>query len=124
MFSIFLIIVMPPIIVNGVLPKFYMNRAIWEARELPSRIYGWFAFCTANIVAEIPMAIVCASIYWALWYWAAGLPSDSSDSGYVFLMVMLFFFFQASWGQWICAFTSSFTVISNVCVLYLVNKHY
>lgn len=66
MFTFFLILLIPPTIVNAVVPKFYQNRALWEARELPSRIYGWFAFCTANVVAEIPIAILGATIYWAL----------------------------------------------------------
>ncbi|CAG8950647.1 hypothetical protein HYFRA_00002856 [Hymenoscyphus fraxineus] len=114
MFTSFLILLIPPTIVNGVVPKFYGNRALWEARELPSRIYGWFAFCSANVLAEIPIAIFGGTIYWVLWYWATGLPTDSSTSGYVFLMVVLFFLFQASWGQWICAFAPSFTVISNI----------
>lgn len=90
MFTSFLILLIPPTIVNAVVPKFYQNRALWEARELPSRIYGWVAFCTANVVAEIPIAILGATIYWALWYWPTGLPGDSSTSGYVFLMTMLF----------------------------------
>lgn len=120
MFTSFLIILIPPTIVNAVVPKFYINRSLWEARELPSRIYGWFAFCTANIVAEIPMAIFGGFIYWVLWYWPTGLPTDSSTSGYVFLMTILFFLFQASWGQWICAFAPSFTVISNVLPFFFV----
>lgn len=114
MFSAFLIVTIPPTIVNGVVPKFYQNMALWQAREYPSRIYGWFAFTTAQVVAEIPIAILGAVLYFVLWYFAAGLPTDSSTAGYVFLMTMLFFFFQASWGQWICAFAPSFTVISNV----------
>lgn len=100
MFTSFLILLIPPTIVNAVLPKFYQNRALWEARELPSRIYGWVAFCTANVVAEIPMAIVGGTIYFVLWYWATGLPGDSSTSGYVYLMTVLFFLFMSSWGQW------------------------
>lgn len=114
MFSCFLIILLPPVIVNSTVPKFYMNRALWEAREYPSRIYGWVAFTTANIVCEIPAAIVGATVYWLLWYYPVGFPRDSSTAGYVFLMSMLFFLWQASWGQWICAFAPSFTVISNV----------
>lgn len=35
-------------------------------------------------------------------------------------MTMLFFLFQASWGQWICAFAPSFTVISNVLPFFFV----
>lgn len=120
MFSLFLVILLPPIFLNSTLPKFYMNRALWEAREYPSRIYGWVAFCTANIVAEIPMAIVSATVYFLLWYFAVGFPVEASASGYVFLMTMLFFLFMASWGQWICAFAPSFTVISNVLPFFFV----
>ena len=120
MFTSFLIITIPPTIVNAVVPKFFTNMALWQAREYPSRIYGWFAFCTAQVVAEIPPAIVGAFLYWVIWYYATGLPTESSVSGYVFLMTMLFFLFQASWGQWICAFAPSFTVISNVLPFFFV----
>ncbi|KAI9709125.1 MAG: hypothetical protein M1820_003571 [Bogoriella megaspora] len=120
MFTAFIIIVIPPTIVNSVVPKFYGNMALWQAREYPSRIYGWFAFCTAQVVCEIPIAIVSSVIYWLLWYYPSGLPTDSSTAGYVFLMTMLFFFFMSSWGQWICAFAPSFTVISNVLPFFFV----
>jgi len=120
MFTSFLILTIPPTIVNAVVPKFFTNMALWQAREYPSRIYGWFAFSTAQVVAEIPPAIVGSVVYWVLWYWPTGLPYDSSTAGYVFLMTMLFFLFQASWGQWICAFAPSFTVISNVLPFFFV----
>jgi ABC-type multidrug transport system permease subunit len=120
MFSVFLIILIPPIVMNSVVPKFYINRALWEAREYPSRIYGWVAFATASVVCEIPAAIVTGLVYWLLWYYPVGFPTDSSTAGYVFLMSILFFLFQASWGQWICAFAPSFTVISNVLPFFFV----
>ncbi|KAJ5147844.1 ABC multidrug transporter atrF [Penicillium atrosanguineum] len=120
MFSCFVIILIPPIVLNSVVPKFYINRALWEAREYPSRIYGWVAFCTANVVCEIPAAIITGLVYWLFWYYPVGLPTDSSSAGYVFLMSILFFLFQASWGQWICAFAPSFTVISNVLPFFFV----
>ncbi|KAG9235635.1 ABC-2 type transporter-domain-containing protein [Amylocarpus encephaloides] len=120
MFTSFLIILIPPTVVNAVVPKFYQNMGLWMQRELPSRVYGWVAFCTANVVAEIPMAIISGTIYWLLWYFATGLPTESSASGYVYLMTILFFLFQASWGQWICAFAPSLTVISNILPLFFV----
>lgn len=118
LFTPFLILLIPPTVVNAVVPRFYQNRALWEAREHPSRIYGWFAFCTAQIVTEIPVAVISAVVYWLLWYYPTGLPRDSSTAGYVFLMTLLFFFFMNSWGQWVCAFAPSFTVISNVSLLH------
>ncbi|KAI1749954.1 ABC-2 type transporter-domain-containing protein [Xylaria castorea] len=120
LFTVFLIVTIPPTIVNAVLPKFFGNMALWEAREYPSRVYGWVAFCTANIVAEIPAAIVSGTLYWALWYWPTGLPTQSSVSGYTYLMTILMFLFISSWGQWICAFAPSFTVISNVLPFFFV----
>jgi ATP-binding cassette subfamily G (WHITE) protein 2 (SNQ2) len=120
MFTSFLILLIPPTIVNAVVPKFYQNMALWQARELPSRIYSWVAFCTAQVVAEIPIAIASSVLYWVLWYYPSGLPTDSSTAGYVFLMTMLFYLFVSSWGQWICAFAPSFTVISNVLPFFFV----
>ncbi|KAJ4109141.1 ATP-binding cassette transporter snq2 [Fusarium oxysporum] len=120
MFTCFLIVTVPPTIVNGVVPKFFTNMALWQAREYPSRIYGWFAFCTANIVSDIPAAVVSAVLYFVLWYWPTGLPTESSVSGYTFLMTLLIFLFMTSWGQWICAFAPSFTVISNVLPFFFV----
>lgn len=120
LFTPFLILLIPPTIVNGVVPKFYQNRALWEAREYPSRIYGWFAFCTAQVVAEVPMAIISSVIYFLLWYYPTNMPRDSSTAGYMFLMTMLFYFFMSSWGQWICAFAPSFNVISNVLPFFFV----
>ncbi|KAJ9610340.1 ATP-binding cassette transporter snq2 [Cladophialophora chaetospira] len=119
-FTSFLILLIPPTIVNGVVPKFYQNRALWEAREYPSRIYGWFAFCTAQVVAEIPTAVISSVIYWLLWYYPTNLPRDNETAGYMFLMTMLFYFFMSSWGQWICAFAPSFTVISNTLPFFFV----
>lgn len=89
MFTSFLILLIPPTVVNAVVPKFYMNRALWEARELPSRIYGWVAFCTASVVTEIPISIVGGTVYFVLWYFLS-IPGDSSTSGYVYLMTVLF----------------------------------
>ncbi|KHN95207.1 ABC drug exporter AtrF [Metarhizium album ARSEF 1941] len=120
MFTSFLILLIPPTVLNAVLPKFYMDRALWEAREYPSRIYGWVAFCSASVLSEVPGSLLAGVIYWALWYWPSGLPTASPASGYVFLMTVLFFLFQSSWGQWICAWAPSFTVISNVLPFFLV----
>lgn len=120
LFTCFLIVTIPPTIVNAVLPKFFDNMALWEAREYPSRVYGWVAFCTANIIAEIPAAIVTGTLYWALWYWPTGLPTQSEVSGYTYLMTVLMFLFMSSWGQWICAFAPSFTVISNILPFFFV----
>lgn len=120
LFSAFLILTIPPTVVNAVVPKFFQNMMLWLAREHPSRIYGWVAFTTAQVVCEIPIAIVQSVLYFILWYFASGLPTESSVSGYVYFMTLLFFLFMSSWGQWITAFAPSFTVISNVLPFFFV----
>jgi len=120
LFTAFLLFTLPATVINSVLPKFFQQRALWEARELPSRIYGWQAFCTATLVTELPIATISAVLYFVLWYFPAGLPYESSVSGYVFLMTWLAWIFFSSWGQWICAFAPNFTVISNVLPFFLI----
>ncbi|KAL1841749.1 hypothetical protein VTJ49DRAFT_6663 [Mycothermus thermophilus] len=119
-FSSFLIIMIPAAVMNAVLPRFYLDRALWEAREHPSRIYSWAAFSTAEILSEIPGSIVASVLYWLLWYLPTGMPRNAGSAGYVFLMTLLFFVFQSSWAQWICAWTPNFTVISNILPCFLV----
>ncbi|KAI2609057.1 ABC-2 type transporter-domain-containing protein [Hypoxylon fragiforme] len=120
MFTIFMIVTIPATVVNGVVPQFDDNMALWQAREYPSRIYGWLAFCTANVVAELPAAVISGALYWALWIWPAGIAATSEAAGYTFLMTVLVFLFMNSWGQWICAFTPSSTVTANVLPFFFV----
>ena len=121
MFSVFLVILISAISINGTVPKFFMNRMIWEARELPSRIYGWQAFATAQILCEIPYAILASVVYFLVWYFPVGFPVRASISGYVYLMWLLFNLFVSSWGSWIAAFAPSYTVIANVIPFFLVS---
>ncbi|KAK2007669.1 ABC-2 type transporter [Colletotrichum eremochloae] len=119
MFSaIIIIFFIPPTVVNSVVLKFFQNRDLWEDRELPSRTYGWVAFCTANVVCEIPMAIVSATIYWLLWFFPVGY--SMTAAGYSYLMVIVWSLFQSSWGQWISAFGPSYSKISNILPFFFV----
>ena len=125
MFSSFMIVTIPATVVSTVVPKFFQNMMLWMLREHPSRIYGWFAFTTAQIVGEIPVAILSGVLYWLLWYWPVfgtqgSHSTEPSTAGYVFFMTMLFYLFMASWGQWITAFAPSFTVIANTLPLFFI----
>ncbi|THC93033.1 hypothetical protein EYZ11_007487 [Aspergillus tanneri] len=101
-FSCFLVLMLVPEFINAISMRFIMNRDIWKAREGPSGIYGWVAFCTSQIICEIPYAIVSAVIFFVLYYFTVGLPLGFA-AGYSFLMFFLFFLFATSWGQWIAA---------------------
>lgn len=101
-YSSFLILMIVPEYINAISLNFIMNRDIWKAREGPSGIYGWVAFCTAQIVSEIPFSIICGVIYYVLYYYLVGFPLGF-PAGYCFLMVLLFSLFATAWGQWIGA---------------------
>jgi len=91
LFAAFMFIFLPAPFMNSVVPKFFESRMLWESRELPSRVYGWFAFTTANILCEIPYAILFAVIYFVTWYFPVGFPGDPSTAGYVFFIIMIYF---------------------------------
>lgn len=102
MFACFLILMLVPEFMNATSMRFIANRDIWESREYPSRIYGWTAFSVAQIMAELPYAIIGAVIFFVLFYFPVGLPLGI-PALYTFLMVLFFHLFATSWGQWVGA---------------------
>lgn len=101
-FSCFLILMIVAEIINACAVMFDENRNIWLGREYPSRIYGWTAFTTAQVVAEIPYALIGGLLFYLIFYFIVGLPLGA-PAGYTFLMIILFYLFTTSWGQWIAA---------------------
>jgi ABC-type multidrug transport system permease subunit len=93
MLSVFSIILLVNTIVNTILARFFFARLLWEAREGPSRTYSWQALCTASIAAEMPGALVCTVLYFAIWYFLCGLPTGEA-AGYVFLSFLTFEIFE------------------------------
>lgn len=91
-----------PEFMNATSMRFIANRDLWEAREGPSRVYGWRAFAVANLLAELPYAVVGAVLFFVLFYFPVGLPLGL-PAGYTFLMVLFFHLFATSWGQWVGA---------------------
>jgi len=102
MFSCFLILMLVPEFMNATSMRFIANRDIWGSREYPSRVYGWVAFSTAQILSELPYALVGSVVFFSLFYFPIGLPLGL-PAGYTFLMVLLFHIFATSWGQWVGA---------------------
>jgi ABC-type multidrug transport system permease subunit len=85
-------------------PFFLHNRDIFEAREKKSKIYHWLAFIGAQTVSEIPYLILCATLYFACWYFTAGFPTTASISGHMYLQMIFYEFLYTSIGQGIAAY--------------------
>lgn len=73
MFSVFLAILILPALLNASIPKHFILKSIWQARESHST-YSWIAWMTAVLLNEVPYAILMSVIYWPLAYWPVGLP--------------------------------------------------
>ncbi|KAJ5369504.1 hypothetical protein N7509_014116 [Penicillium cosmopolitanum] len=118
-FSAFLVLMLVPEFINAISMRFILNRDIWLAREGPSGVYNWIAFSTAQIISEIPYAIVGGTIFYVLYYFMVGLPLGFA-AGYSFLMFFLFFLFATSWGQWIAALSSDSMVAATLMPFFII----
>ncbi|KAL4948935.1 pleiotropic drug resistance protein, ABC superfamily [Aspergillus filifer] len=115
----FLVLMLVPEFINACSMMFVDNRNIWLGREYPSRICNWVAFSTAQIVSEIPFAVVGAVLYYVPFYFLIGLPLGAS-AGYAFLMMLFFHLFSTSWGQWIAALSSNAAMAASLMPFFIV----
>ncbi|KAJ6004038.1 hypothetical protein N7522_005683 [Penicillium canescens] len=118
-FSCFLVLMLVPEFINAISMRFILNRDIWLAREGPSGVYSWVAFSTAQIVAEIPYAIVGGVVFFILYYFMVGLPLGFA-AGYSFIMFFFFFLFATSWGQWIAAMSADSLVAATLMPFFII----
>ncbi|RAL09122.1 putative ABC multidrug transporter [Aspergillus homomorphus CBS 101889] len=117
-FLCFLCLMLVPEFINAISMRFVLNRDIWLAREGPSGMYGWVAFCTTQILCEMPLAIGSGVMFYLICYFTAGLPYGFA-AGYSFLMFFLFFLFATSWGQWIAALSADATIAATLMPFFI-----
>lgn len=53
LFSIFMIFIIFSQLVQQILPNFVVQRAVYEAKERPARVYRWDVFMLSNIVRPL-----------------------------------------------------------------------
>ncbi|KAM0272256.1 hypothetical protein ACHAQH_008753 [Verticillium albo-atrum] len=59
----------------------------------------------AQLVSEIPLLILCGTLYFPCWYFTAGFPVKASISGQVYLEMILYEFLYTSIAQAIAAYS-------------------
>jgi ATP-binding cassette, subfamily G (WHITE), member 2, SNQ2 len=105
LFSIFMTLTISPPLIQQLQPKFLEFRNIFQSRENNSKIYSWFAFTTAAVIAEFPYSIVAGSVYFCIWWFGTiGRHVNPFASGYTFIMLMLFELYYVGFGQAIASF--------------------
>lgn len=117
------------------MPLFCTQRALYEARERPSKTYAWQAFLGAQILVEIPWQTLMAVIIYFGWYYPIGLYTCASFStrtssfpfsrfafsnatptgavtergGLMFLLIWMFMLFTSTYAL-LCSLTSPLPV--------------
>ncbi|KAG2420320.1 ABC transporter CDR4 [Aspergillus terreus] len=109
MFSIFMLLIIFPNLVQQMMPYFVTQRALYEVRERPSKAYSWKAFMMASILVELPWNILMAVPAYFSWYYPIGLyrnapPGETVDrGGTMFLLILIFMMFASTFSSMIIA---------------------
>ena len=84
------------------MPKFVVQRSLYEVRERPSKAYSWAAFLIANVIVEIPYQIFAGVISWACYYYPIyGANQASHRQGLMLLFVIQFYMFTSTFATFI-----------------------
>ena len=104
LFSIFMTLTILPPLVQQLQPKYLNFRQIYQSREANSKIYSWFAFTTGAVLVELPYSIIAGTIYFCCWWWGSvGRYRTPFESGYTWMLLMMFEIYYVGFGQMIAA---------------------
>ncbi len=102
------------------MPRFILQRDLYEVRERPSKAYSWKAFLIANIVVEIPyqifLGIVVFASYFYPVYTRGGIPR-SETQGLILLLIIQFFVFASTFAHMIIAALPDAETAGNIATL-------
>lgn len=69
-------------------PTFIIGRNTF-IREASSKMYSQPIFAIGQLAAEMPYSILCAVVYFLLYYFPTGFQFASSRAGYAFFMILV-----------------------------------
>ena len=100
------------------MPRFVIQRSLYEVRERPSKAYSWIAFLIANTFVEIPYQIVLGILMWMSWYFALfGKNQDNETRGLMLLFVVQFLVFMSTFAHMIIAAMPDAETAGNIATL-------
>jgi ABC-type multidrug transport system permease subunit len=86
------------------MPKFVVQRSLYEVRERPSKAYSWAAFLISNVIVEIPYQVFIGIIAWACYYYPVyGAEQASQRQGLMLLLVVQFYIFTSTFAALVIA---------------------
>lgn len=101
------------------MPRFVVQRTLYEARERPSRMYSWFAFVVSNIVVEIPFQAFVGVISFASYHYAVFGIQSSQQQGLMLLYFIENFVFASTFGQMMMAGLPDAESAGNLATIFL-----
>ena len=103
LFSIFMLMTIFGNMVQQIMPHFVTQRALYEARERPSKTYSWQVFMFSNIIVELPWNTLMAVIIFYCFYYPIGMyrnaiPTHATHQrgALMFLLVWEFMLFTST----------------------------
>jgi ATP-binding cassette subfamily G (WHITE) protein 2 (PDR) len=119
-FSIFMITTIFTTLVQQIMPRFILQRDLYEVRERPSKAYSWKAFLIANIFVEIPWQILLGIMVFASYFYPiytrGGIPS-SQRQGLILLLLIQFFVFASSFAHMLISALPDAETAGNIATL-------
>ncbi|RSL75903.1 hypothetical protein CEP51_010451 [Fusarium floridanum] len=87
-----------------IMPMFIPQRALYEVRERPSKIYRWTTFILSNVLIELIWNTFAAAIFFFCWYYPAGfVKNTTSDDIHIRGFTVFLFLWQLM--LWISTFS-------------------
>ncbi|KAF9886304.1 hypothetical protein FE257_011563 [Aspergillus nanangensis] len=100
LFSIFLLCTIFSTLVNQIMPKFVMQRSLYEVRERPSKVYSWKVFILSQMLVEVPWQIGLGVCSWASFYFSViGAGQSAERRALTMLFIVQFYVYAASMAQ-------------------------
>ena len=105
LFSIFMLMTIFGNMVQQIMPHFVTQRALYEARERPSKTYSWQVFMFSNVLVELPWNTLMAVIMYFCFYYPIGMYRNAIPTHATHERGALFFLFIWVFMLFTCTFT-------------------
>ncbi|RKK65208.1 hypothetical protein BFJ69_g16489 [Fusarium oxysporum] len=102
-FSILMVCAMFSSLVQQIMPKFVVQRTLYEVRERHSNMYSWSVLILANILVEIPYHVVLGVMAFAIFYYTVFGIRSSEDQGLVLLFFVYFYILAGTFAHMVVA---------------------
>ncbi|KAJ2311844.1 ATP-binding cassette transporter snq2, partial [Coemansia sp. RSA 2705] len=99
------------LVINTTQPEYFRQRELY-ARESSTNQYGWLSFGVSVVLVEWIFMAVASTVYFAIFYWVAGLNADGNRAGFFYIMYVMLGLFAMTLGQAIAAFSPNDLIAS------------